>query len=71
MSEEPKPEDPNREVSDTQEMARKLAEACIYQLGDHNGFDHWWHDIDQEDQDNIVTELADQLHRVMTGVCAP
>lgn len=41
--------------------ARAKAEKVIALFEARSGFDWWWDDIDPEDQEDIITELAELL----------
>ena len=41
----------------------EIVEAVIKDLLDRSGFDHWWYDLDEDVQLDVVTELE-------TTVCA-
>lgn len=41
--------------------SEKKAWSVLVVLADRKGFNHWWHDIEDEDQDEIFDELKKAL----------
>lgn len=42
-----------------EEDALRIAGLVLTMLEDRGGFDHWWHEIEPEDQDEIKGAIAD------------
>lgn len=47
------------------EENNKLAHVAILCLSDRAGFDHWWDNIDEETQDDILRELEKILRKAI------
>ncbi len=43
----------------------KIVDEVLKVLDGRKGFDHWWYEIDGEDQTDIRNELADAVARAL------
>lgn len=43
----------------------RLVDAVIGELEDRKGFDHWWHEMDDEIKDEIVEALEDKVRKII------
>jgi hypothetical protein len=52
-------------VATEQTLAQRIAETVIAVLCGRGGFDHWWDDIDDETQADILAELAQEINDLL------
>ncbi len=48
-------------------LARTIVQAVLADLRDRAGFDHWWDEIDEDIQAEIVADLGEQVQQVLDG----